>query len=952
MPTEQNSNTNFKTNTVITEKWNSGYKLEAKLIPQQDLEEWQVNFELPQAYTIRNAYGVNLTDNGDGNYTISGQEGRIDLEEGQTIKPIFIIDHDGQEAVPLELTTEPIEGESEPATEEDNSEPAEGSESEPSMEDDNSEPAAEASESDNDIMTNSSIVESWNGGYKLEVELEAESDADDWQLDFDLPSSYTIRNAYGVELTANGDGSYTIKGQDGRADLEQGQSIKPVFIIDHSNGEDVLPEFNSSMMSEADSEPATEDSNSEPAAEADSEPATEENNSEPAEASESEPTAEEGESEPTMENDNSEPAAEASESDNDIMTNASIVESWNGGYKLEVELEAESDADDWQLDFDLPSSYTIRNAYGVELTANGDGSYTIKGQDGRADLEQGQSIKPVFIIDHSNGEDVLPEFNSSMMSEADSEPATEDSNSEPAAEAESEPATEEDNSGSTTEESESEPTMEDGSSESVTEEGDSEPTESDGGFTSTEQQGKFDYGEALQLNFLFLEANRSGDLPEDNRIEWRSDSTLNDGSDAGVDLEGGYFDAGDHIKFIQPMAFSSTMLAWGGIDYEQAYQQSGQLDELRAAVKWGTDWFLKAHETDGDGNTTRLWVQVGDAEDHQYWVPPEKIAEVSDRPSYFIDASRPGSDAAAGTASALASASMLFRGVDDAYADELVKNAVALYEFAETYQAKYSDSVPEASPFYTSFSGYWDELSLGGAWLYKATGDTKYLDKAENYFRDKIGGLGDWTYAADDHSYGAAMILAKESDDPFFKEQYQKWIDTWINEEGGVNDTPNDFAIRTKWASIPINMSTSFAAEWYNDNIEANPTYSKFATDQVNYVLGENPKDFSFQIGFGDNYPLRPHHRGSAGSQGNNDNSTPNDHILHGAVVGGPSNTDINSYNDVRSDFRTNEVGTGYNAPFASAVVQQYADFGGDPLSQSELDALEGIDANGVGVMG
>ena len=705
-------------------------------------------------------------------------------------------------------------------------------------------------QSNSNFKTNSFITEEWNSGYKIELELTPQKDLQKWQLNFELPQAYTIRNAYGVDLTDNGDGSYTIDGQNEQVDLEEGQSIKPIFIIDRNEGEKALPlEFTAESIT--------------------------------------------------------------SESNSKITANPLISESWNGGYKLEIELTAESDADDWQVDFNLPAAYTIRSAYGIDLTDNGEGSYTIEGQNEEADLDRGESIKPIFIIDHDEQEDLKPEFDSS---DGESKPATEEGSSES---------------------NESEPTTEDGQE-----------------FVSTQQEGKFAYGEALQKNFLFFEANRSGDLPSENRVEWRSDSTLNDGSDVGVDLEGGYFDAGDHIKFIQPMAFSSTMLAWGGIDYEEAYQQSGQIDELRDAVKWATDWFLKAHETDSNGNTSRLWVQVGDGTAHQHWVGAEEITEVTDRKSYYIDSSRPGSDAAAGTASALASASMLFRDVDDAYANELIENAIALYEFAETYQAKYSDSVPEASPFYTSWSGYWDELSLGGAWLYKATGDSKYLKKAENYFRDNVGGLGDWTYATDDHSYGAAMILAQESEDPFFKEQYKGWIDKWINEEGAVNDTPGGFAVRAEWASIPINMATSFAAEWYNDNIEPNSTYSNFARSQVDYVLGDNPKDYSFLIGFGENYPIRPHHRDSAGSQPNNSSDTPNDHILHGAIVGGPSEPNINSHNDVRNDFITNEVGTSYNAPFASAVIQQYENFGGDPLTMSELNMLEGIDANGVGVPG
>ena len=51
-----------------------------------------------------------------------------------------------------------------------------------------------------------------------------------------------------------------------------------------------------------------------------------------------------------------------------------------------------------------------------------------------------------------------------------------------------------------------------------------------------------DYAEVLRLSNLFYEAQRSGKLPADNRVPWRGDSAVNDGSDVGVDLEGGYYD--------------------------------------------------------------------------------------------------------------------------------------------------------------------------------------------------------------------------------------------------------------------------------------------------------------------------------------------------------------------------------------------------------------------------
>ena len=49
-----------------------------------------------------------------------------------------------------------------------------------------------------------------------------------------------------------------------------------------------------------------------------------------------------------------------------------------------------------------------------------------------------------------------------------------------------------------------------------------------------------DYGKAMGLSTLFYEAQRSGKLPANNRVPWRGDSAMNDGSDHGLDLTGGW----------------------------------------------------------------------------------------------------------------------------------------------------------------------------------------------------------------------------------------------------------------------------------------------------------------------------------------------------------------------------------------------------------------------------
>ena len=51
----------------------------------------------------------------------------------------------------------------------------------------------------------------------------------------------------------------------------------------------------------------------------------------------------------------------------------------------------------------------------------------------------------------------------------------------------------------------------------------------------------------LGRTFLFLEAQRSGQLPDDHRVWWRGNSSQSDGADMGWDLSGGWFE-GDSVS--------------------------------------------------------------------------------------------------------------------------------------------------------------------------------------------------------------------------------------------------------------------------------------------------------------------------------------------------------------------------------------------------------------------
>lgn len=119
-------------------------------------------------------------------------------------------------------------------------------------------------------------------------------------------------------------------------------------------------------------------------------------------------------------------------------------------------------------------------------------------------------------------------------------------------------------------------------------------------------------------------------------------------------------------------------------------------------------------------------VKVGDAKsDHDCWERPETMSEM--RPLTQVNASFPGTDVAAETAAAMASASLVFKKINSTYSNQLLVHAQQLFMFADTYRGSYSISVPQVQEYYNS-TGYGDELLWAASWLYYATGDNSYLN--------------------------------------------------------------------------------------------------------------------------------------------------------------------------------------------------------------------------------
>ncbi|MBA0831944.1 hypothetical protein Goarm_016370 [Gossypium armourianum] len=465
---------------------------------------------------------------------------------------------------------------------------------------------------------------------------------------------------------------------------------------------------------------------------------------------------------------------------------------------------------------------------------------------------------------------------------------------------------------------------------------------------------KHNYRDALTKSIMFFEGQRSGRLPSNQRITWRRDSGLSDGAAMHVDLVGGYYDAGDNVKFGFPMAFTTTMLSWSVIEFGGLMK--GELQNAKQAIRWATDYLLKA-----TAHPDTIYVQVGDAkQDHSCWERPEDMD--TPRSVFKIDKNSPGSDVAGETAAALAAASLVFRRSDPTYSKLLARRSIRVFQFADKYRGPYSNGLKKVvCPFYCSYSGYQDELLWGAAWLHRATRNPTYL----NYIQVNGQILGaaefDNTFGWDNKHVGARILLSKAFLVQRLKSlhDYKGHADNFICSLipgapfSSAQYTPGGLLFKMSDSNMQYVTSTSFLLLTYAKYLTSahqvvncggtrvTPKRLRtIAKKQVDYLLGDNPLKMSYMVGYGPRYPQRIHHRGSSlpsvanhpakiqCSAGFNfmKSQSPNPNILVGAVIGGPDQKD--RFPDQRSDYEQSEPATYINAPLVGALTYLAHSFG------------------------
>lgn len=432
------------------------------------------------------------------------------------------------------------------------------------------------------------------------------------------------------------------------------------------------------------------------------------------------------------------------------------------------------------------------------------------------------------------------------------------------------------------------------------------------------------YAEALQKTLYFYECQQAGPLPDWNRVEWRGDSTMDDF------IKGGWYDAGDHVKFNLPMAYSASMIAWGLYQYPDGIEKCGEMTNYVNNLTFALDYFAACDLGD------EVIYQVGNGQDDHSWWGPAELVEYgmkdqnisNDRPYY---SGRKCSAALGEMAAALAAGYCALQGKSDKV-DSYLEHAKNIFAIADAEQSDDEYMASDAKNFYRS-SHFYDELFWSANWLYKATGDKIYLDKATGYIPNLSTELGtnelkySWGQCWDDVQQGGMILYAQNTGDSTYVNQVKKQLDYWTY---SVKKLDGGLRWLTDWGCLRHATAAAFTAAVACDTLplENTSAYKEFYEEQADYCLGANPDNRSYVVGYGENSPLNVHHR-SAHSSWKNALDTPvnNRHILYGALVGGPTSEGV--YEDDRQNHINNEVACDYNAGFTGLMAKMVSEYGG-----------------------
>lgn len=401
---------------------------------------------------------------------------------------------------------------------------------------------------------------------------------------------------------------------------------------------------------------------------------------------------------------------------------------------------------------------------------------------------------------------------------------------------------------------------------------------------------------------------------------------------APVDVEGGWHDAADYLKFTSTTSFTLAMQLLALREHPSFFRKRGLYDPMRAEMRWGLDWLKKMIDRDVP------LVQVGGEGDHDRLRLPEDdtrtaVTTYEQRPAVEMQ-SGAGRNLLGRSAAAFAIGAEVYAEDDDAYALSLRQAAVRAYAQAAARSAAQSG---DPSRLYRETTTD-DDMALAASALFRITGETHYRDDALQYAQrlTNTDVPVSWYDISPLAVSEAALLFDASSIERRTLTTQLRAMTTGIVSSGRVPAGP---AAAFHYALTELgNGSTGQALGAATTALALNrlgfdAAAVEVARTQLHWIFGQNPFGLSFMVGVGTNWPANPHHQIALLAK----------RRIDGALVGGPStisqlsqrpsrtdayakwSTDDDVYTDVFDEYVTNEPAIDFIAtlPFVIAELEE-----------------------------
>jgi endoglucanase len=380
-------------------------------------------------------------------------------------------------------------------------------------------------------------------------------------------------------------------------------------------------------------------------------------------------------------------------------------------------------------------------------------------------------------------------------------------------------------------------------------------------------------------------------------------------TDTIVDVEGGWADAGDYLKFTANTSYSLTEMI-------TTHQLQGSRDRaLDAEIRFGLKWLDKVW----DARSKVLYAQVGLGTgseefdfvgDHDVWRLPEADdarEAPPGHPEFFVKhrpvfPANPGGTAlspnlAGRVAAAFALGAQLLADRDRQLARHYLSEAATIFAHAKT--ADVGELITAFPHAYYPEDSWQDDMELGATELALAgrqlgdSGARGWARQATHWAKEYIAletGESLNLYDTSGLAHFDLIKLLRATSVPGAALGQAELIGDLRRQltEGAEAAAESPFGTAvdvTNFDAATRSFGFAAVARLY-ERATGDRRFAAFGVQQRNFALGANAWGISLVVGVGSNYPKCPHHQ-TANLAGNGRNK-----LLFGAVINGPNGAD------------------------------------------------------------